>query len=83
MLAEHLTAEYRVKTEGRGRIVDEWKHRANRPDNHYLDCLAGAAVAGAIQGAALPEHNVVKRARKKIKLSEMQRKPYGSDRKED
>ena len=25
LLAEHLTAEYRVKTEGRGRTVDEWK----------------------------------------------------------
>ena len=27
LFAEHLTAEYRVKTEGRGRTVDEWKLR--------------------------------------------------------
>jgi len=27
LFAEHLTAEYRVRTEGRGRTVDEWKVR--------------------------------------------------------
>ncbi len=35
LLAEHLTAEYRVKTEGRGRTVDEWKLRAAGLDNHW------------------------------------------------
>jgi hypothetical protein len=54
MFAEHLTAEYRVKTAGRGRVVDEWKARPDRPDNHWLDCLAGAAVAASIGGAQLP-----------------------------
>jgi hypothetical protein len=54
LLAEHLTAEYRVKTEGRGRTVDEWKQRPDRPDNHWFDCLAGCAVAASIQGAILP-----------------------------
>ena len=34
LFAEHLTAEYRVKTEGRGRTVDEWKIRPEQPDNH-------------------------------------------------
>jgi hypothetical protein len=28
LFAEDLTAEYHVKTEGRGRNVDEWKQRA-------------------------------------------------------
>jgi hypothetical protein len=45
LLAEHLTAEYRVKTEGRGRVVDEWKLRPEASDNHWLDCLVGCAVA--------------------------------------
>ena len=27
LFAEHLTAEFRVRTEGRGRVVDEWKLR--------------------------------------------------------
>ena len=30
LFAEHLTAEYRVKTEGRGRRVEEWKMRRRR-----------------------------------------------------
>ncbi len=53
LLAEHLTAEYRVQTEGRGRTVDEWKLRAGKPDNHWLDCLVGCAVAASMQGAVL------------------------------
>jgi phage terminase large subunit GpA-like protein len=53
LLAEHLTSEYRVKTEGRGRTVDEWKLRPERGDNHWLDCLVGCAVAASMQGAVL------------------------------
>lgn len=51
LFAEHLTAEYRVKTEARERIVDEWKQRPG--DNHWFDCLVGCAVAASIQGAVL------------------------------
>jgi hypothetical protein len=54
LLAEHLTSEYRVRTEGRGRTVDEWKLRPERPDNHWLDCLVGCAVAASMDGAVLP-----------------------------
>ena len=53
LLAEHLTAEYRVRTEGRGRTVDEWKLRPERGDNHWLDCLVGCCVGASMQGAAL------------------------------
>ena len=53
LLAEHLTSEYRVRTSGRGREVDEWRIRPERSDNHWLDCLAGAAVAASMQGAIL------------------------------
>jgi hypothetical protein len=76
MLADHLTAEYRVKTEGRGRKVDEWKARPDQPDNHWLDCLVGCAVAGSIQGVALPgtTGSLRTNASRRIKLSEMRRK---------
>ena len=47
LFAEHVTAEYRVRTEGRGRRVDEWKLRPEAVDNHWLDCLVGSAVRGA------------------------------------
>ena len=74
LVADHLTAEYRIKSTAQGRTVDEWKLRANHPDNHWLDCLVGCAVAASIQGAVLPgtDHKTGP-ARKRIKLSEIQR----------
>ena len=74
LLAEHLTAEYRVKTEGRGRTVDEWKLRLSGADNHWLDCLVGAAVAASMQGAVLFGTDAKPRAkRSRVRLSELQR----------
>ena len=74
LFAEHLTAEYRVKTEGRGRTVDEWKLRPEAVDNHWLDCLVGCAVAASIQGACCRgPMNDPHRQRPRIKLSELQR----------
>ena len=46
LFAEHLTAEYRVKTEGRGRKVDEWKMRPEAHDNHWFEGVVGAAPCG-------------------------------------
>lgn len=71
LFAEHLTAEYRVKTQGRGRWVDEWKLKPERSDNHWLDCTAGCAVCASMLGATLPELGAVRPApRPKIKLSD-------------
>ena len=70
----HLTAEYRVRTEGRGRTVDEWKLPAHKPDNHWFDCMVGCAAAASMQGverigaAVQPQ-----RERKRLKLSVLQR----------
>jgi len=50
MLAEQLTAEYSVPTQGLGRTVFVWKLRPNR-DNHWWDCLVGCAVAASERGA--------------------------------
>lgn len=52
MLAEHVTAEYRVRTFGRGRTVDEWKSPTNKPDNHWFDCLVGCACAASMRGVS-------------------------------
>ena len=73
LLAEHLTAEYRVKTEGRGRTVDEWKLRASGLDNHWLDCLVGAAVAASIHGASLFTTEAKATPRRRLRLSELQK----------
>lgn len=73
LLAEHLTSEYRVQTEGRGRTVDEWKLRLAGSDNHWLDCLVGAAVAASMQGAVLFGTDAKPAApRKRIRLSALQ-----------
>ena len=53
LLGEHLASEYSVRTQGRGRVVNEWSPRPARPDNHWLDCLVGAAVAVSTLGATL------------------------------
>ncbi len=82
LLAEHLTAEHRVRTMAFSRTVDEWKGRVSRPDNHWLDCLVGCAVGASIQGAELPtfqSQQLVKRER--IKLSELQAQRRGQFRK--
>ena len=77
LFADHLTAEYYVRTSGRNREVDEWKQRPDKPDNHWLDCMAGCVVAASIQGAAIAgqvQPRLQARSSKpKMKLSEIQR----------
>ena len=75
LIAEHLTAEYRVKTVGRGRTVDEWKLRPERNDNHWLDCLSGCAVCASMLGCTMPEFGaaVKRKAPMTGRLSDMQR----------
>lgn len=75
LLAEHLIAEYRIKTMARDRTVDEWKLKALRPDNHWFDCLVGCAVAASMEGAKLfgTDLNHPQQT-SRLKLSELQRK---------
>jgi hypothetical protein len=73
LIAEHLTAEYRVKTEGRGRTVDEWKLRADGLDNHWLDALVGAAVAASMQGTMLFGTEQKPIVRQRMRLSALQK----------
>jgi hypothetical protein len=77
MLADHLCSEFRVKTEARGRTVDEWKHRPERPDNHWLDCIVGATVAASMLGATLPESGATSTQRPavpRVSWAELQRR---------
>lgn len=77
LFAEHLTAEYRVKTEGRGRRVDEWKMRPDAKDNHWWDCIVGNAVAASMCGCVLAGTMADARAKPatkpRVKLSELRR----------
>jgi hypothetical protein len=69
MFAEHLTAEYRVKTQGQGRTVDEWKPKPGKPDNHWFDCLVGCCVAASMLRVSLAERKQQKPTPKKVAVS--------------
>jgi len=77
LLADHLTAEYRVRTCGHGREVDEWKARVGRPDNHWWDCLVGCAVGASVLGVkwsaagALGESTAPRPSRPKVSLKQL------------
>ena len=66
LLLEHLTSEYPVRTEARGRTVDEWKLLGR--DNHWFDCLVGAAVAASITGLQPTASEAGGRRRKKVEI---------------
>jgi phage terminase large subunit GpA-like protein len=81
MIADHLTAEYPVRTAGYGRSLDEWKLRPERPDNHLLDACVGCAVAASMQGVRLEQQaahdTAAPVARKRVKASDLQRAKRG------
>lgn len=76
LLADHLTAETktRLHNETTGRTVEQWTLRPEKPDNHWLDCLVGCAVAASLEGvtlaSVLPAKRIARRPR--MKLSELQ-----------
>lgn len=53
MFAEHLTAEYGIQAEARGRKVTEWFLKPGSPDNDFLDCMVGNCVAASMLGATV------------------------------
>lgn len=78
LFADHLTAEYRVRTEGHGRFVDEWKAGPKGQDNHWFDCMVGCCVGASMEGCALPNMSPTpagrNRPRKKVRLSDIQKR---------
>lgn len=74
MLADHLVAERPVRVAAKGRECDEWELRRPGLDNHWWDCLVGAAMAASMEGCALPSvGGAVRRERKRVSFAEMQR----------
>ena len=69
-LVEHLSAEAPVRVESKMRTVDEWKLIPGR-DNHWWDCLVGAAVAASYSGVSAVGAEVAKQVRKVITREEM------------
>jgi hypothetical protein len=50
LFGSHCSAEYGVKTSGRGRSLVEWKERPGDPDNHWWDCVVGAYMLASVDG---------------------------------
>lgn len=69
LLAEHCVSEFAVKVEGKGRKVEEWKLRTEKPDNDFWDCLVGCCVAASHIGA------VLRTIKSPAKASRIPRKP--------
>ena len=64
-----------MKTEGRGRRVEEWKMRPEAKDNHWWDGIVGNAVAASMVGCVLAgtDQQKVKVSKPKVKLSDLRR----------
>lgn len=73
LFSEHITAEYTVLTEGRGRKVTEFKEYPTKFDNDYLDCVVGACVAASIVGVKLKglDNMTPKKSKQRRKMSEI------------
>ena len=50
LLSEHLSSEFSEPVQMRGVTFDKWKVLPDRGENHWFDCLTGAAVAASVQG---------------------------------
>jgi len=72
MFADHATAEDSHVVEGRGRKVTEWDLKVGH-DNHLLDCLVGSACGASIIGITTVGMAPGPKARKRLKLSDIQR----------
>jgi len=76
LFAEHVAhSETWVETSALGRIVHEWSARPTRPDNHWLDCLVGCAVAASMLGVRVPGQDAkTVRRRKRYTQEDLRRK---------
>lgn len=78
LVADHLLAEYPIKTSGRGRELTEWKERPERLDNEFLDILVGNCVCASMLGAKVGDfaHGPVKGGgrRPKVSLADLRKK---------
>jgi hypothetical protein len=75
LFAEHVAdAESYVVTEGYGRTVHEWRPKPSKPDNHWLDCLVGCAVAASMAGVKVPGEGASGRRRKRYTQDDLRRK---------
>lgn len=75
LFAQHIAAsETWTVTQGHGRTVHEWTAFASKPDNHWLDCLTGCAVAASMLGIGRPGEQPPRRQRKRYSQEDLRRR---------
>ncbi|MBI5725027.1 MAG: phage terminase large subunit family protein [Planctomycetes bacterium] len=75
LFARHIAAsETWTATQGHGRTVLEWTPLPGRPDNHWLDCLVGCAVAASMLGVRLQGQAAPNRRRKRYTQEDFSRR---------
>ncbi len=75
LLAEHIARSERwVEVTGPYGTVREWTPLPTRPDNHWLDCLVGCAVAASMCGIRTTGDAVPTRQRKRYTQQDLQRR---------
>ncbi len=58
----------------RGRTVREWSPKPSRPDNHWLDCLVGCAIAASHAGIRTASEAIPTRNRKRYTKHDLRRR---------
>lgn len=66
MFIDHLCAEYAVQVSAMGRTVNQWSALPNT-ENHWLDCLIGAAVAASEQGIRAVGHGTAAKQMQRVR----------------
>jgi len=73
--AEHVARSERwVEVTGPYGTVREWSWLPTRPDNHWLDCLVGCAVAASMLGVRVPGQATPRRQRKRYTQADFTRR---------
>jgi hypothetical protein len=74
LFAQHIAnSETWTQTQGHGRTLHEWTLLPSKPDNHWLDCLTGCAVAASMLGCRVAGVKPVDE-RKPIRMSSLVRR---------
>ena len=84
MLAEQLSSEVPVRVESKERVVDEWRLVPGR-DNHWLDCIVGAAAGASFTGISAtgaelrppPQRRTISREEMAARRAELMRRQGG------
>jgi phage terminase large subunit GpA-like protein len=71
MFADHVLSEDCIPVEAMGRVVNQWKMKPFTHDNHFFDCIVGAAVAASMSGSNIGNPSL-EPVKKRLSFSEMQ-----------